>query len=482
MNRLSRVVVAAVLTAGVMLPGAGAGAVVEAKQEPSSVQVCLDSSSGVVSRVALSSVCVGSTQNWSASNPAPLLCWDGSSLSRFNRSRLVSVAPIAGCVAPLRLVPVGQVSLLCADRVSGVLHWPITGTCRLGNQDIFIRSASAPTTVPATPITVPASPTTAVLVPSVSLAATLIDGGTFPKAAVVTTNVAGTVYFIEGASPVNTVSDITSARFERWTSGVVAANTPTSIALDVDVLSNGYYRVFVANSQGVLSAPALNKVTISISRVSDVVALTCATGGVCAVGNDGPGGGKVFYVHASGTFDCGATLSQNCKYLEVAPNTWSALSGGTRDPRLFWAISTYASTDILTITNDSSAYNNALGIGLGYKNSLAIVGQGNGTTTAAGAARAYSGGSQSDWYLPTTAELNLLCQWARGVDQSVTSRCTGGTLNTGTGASGGFSFNYYLSSSEKSAIDAHEQNFSNGLQGSTGKNYGGDSVRPIRAF
>jgi hypothetical protein len=475
MNRLSRLVVAAVLAAGVMLPGAGAGAVVEEKQEPSSVQVCLDSSSGVVSRVALSSVCIGGIQNWSASNPAPLLCWDGSSLSRLNRSRLVSAAPIAGCVAPLRPVPVGQVSLLCADRVSGVLRWPVTGTCRFGNQNIFVRSAAAQTTMSATP-------TTAALVPSVSLAATFIDSSKFPKAAVVTTNVAGTVYFIEGASPVNTVSDITSARFERWTSGVVAANTPTSIALDVDLLSNGYYRVFVANSQGVLSAPALNKVTISISRASDVVALSCALGGRCIVGDPGPGGGKVFYVHASGTFDCGATLSQNCKYLEVAPNTWSALSGGTRDPRLFWAISTYASTDILTITNDSSAYNNALGIGLGYKNSLAIVGQGNGTTTAAGAARAYGGGSQSDWYLPTTAELNLLCQWARGVDQSVTSSCTGGTLNTGTGASGGFSFNYYLSSSEKSAIDAHEQNFSNGLQGSTGKNYGGDSVRPIRAF
>ena len=63
-------------------------------------------------------------------------------------------------------------------------------------------------------------------------------------------------------------------RYYRWTSGVVAANTPTSIALDVDVLTNGYYRVFVANSQGVLSAPAFNKVTISISRASDVVATT----------------------------------------------------------------------------------------------------------------------------------------------------------------------------------------------------------------
>jgi hypothetical protein len=138
MNRLSRVVVAAVLAAGVMLPGAGTSAVVEARQVPSSVQVCLDSSSGVVSRVALSSVCIGGTQNWSASNPAPLLCWNASSLDPQVGTRKVSIAPIAGCVAPLRPVPVGRMSLLCANRVSGVLRWPITGTCMFGNQNISI--------------------------------------------------------------------------------------------------------------------------------------------------------------------------------------------------------------------------------------------------------------------------------------------------------------------------------------------------------
>jgi hypothetical protein len=246
----------------------------------------------------------------------------------------------------------------------------------------------------------------------------------------------------------------------------------------VDVLTNGYYRVFVANSQGVLSAPAFNKVTISITRVSDVVALTCATGGTCVVGDTGPGGGKVFYVHASGTFACGATHTSTCKYLEAAPNTWS---GGSADPTKLWAIAALGSSDVLSIVDDDrSAYNNASGIGLGYKNSLAIVGEGNDTTTAAGAARAYRGGSQSDWYLPTTAELNLLCQWARNVTQSVTTACTGGTLNTGTGASGGFSTTYW-SSSEYAGNSAWYQDFANGNQ-STSWKYGTPYVRPVRAF
>jgi hypothetical protein len=196
------------------------------------------------------------------------------------------------------------------------------------------------------------------------------------------------------------------------------------------------------------------------------------------VGNDGPGGGKVFYVHASGTFACGATLSQNCKYLEVAPNTWS---DGVTDPLKPWAIPTYQSSDVTPIFNDASAYNDVLGIGLGFYYSKEIVLQGNNTTTAAGAAREYGGGSQSDWYLPTTAELNLLCQWARNVAQSVTTACTGGDLNTGTGASGGFSTGAYWSSSEIDGTTAWFQRFRTGGQHSAAK-WGPGYVRPVRAF
>jgi hypothetical protein len=225
------------------------------------------------------------------------------------------------------------------------------------------------------------------------------------------------------------------------------------------------------------AATTSNYLTGYIDATFTVTDPTCATGGACIVGDTGPGGGKVFYVHASGTFNCGVAFTSTCRYLEVAPRGWNTGA----DPTKLWATSTYQSSDVATITNDSSAYNNALGIGLGYKNSLAIVGQGNDTTTAAGAARAYAGGSQSDWYLPTTAELNLLCQWARNVVQSVTTPCTGGSLNTGTGASGGFSSYYYWSSSEHAASNAFFQDFSNGNQSSPNK-YNSTSVRPVRAF
>ena len=226
------------------------------------------------------------------------------------------------------------------------------------------------------------------------------------------------------------------------------------------------------------TAPA----SATASATTPAAPATCATGGACVVGGTGPGGGIVFYVQATGTFACGATLASQCKYLEVAPNTWN---GGVADPTKLWAVFANNDADIATITNDETNNNNALGIGLGYKNSLAIVNQGNDTTTAAGAARAYGGGSKSDWYLPTTAELNLLCQWARNVAQSVTTRCTGGTLNTGTGASGGFDSKKYFSSSERSTSIVWMQNFANtGTVGDQDTSAKSDvrSVRPVRAF
>ena len=267
------------------------------------------------------------------------------------------------------------------------------------------------------------------------------------------------------------------------TGGVIAsyaispsAPTGTSFSTSTGLLSGTPSVVQVSTNYSITATNATSTATQTFTLT---VRVPCAQGGVCAVGDTGPGGGKVFYVHASGTFACGATLSQNCTYLEVAPNTWS---GGSVDPSdLLWAVSAHQSSDISTIANNSSAFNDALGIGLGYKNSLAIVGQGNNTTTAAGAARAYAGGSQSDWYLPTTAELNVLCQWARNVAQSVTTACTGGTLNTGTGALGGFSTGYYWSSSEDDANNAWVQNFYDGYQ-SSGSKDNALYVRRVRAF
>jgi len=215
---------------------------------------------------------------------------------------------------------------------------------------------------------------------------------------------------------------------------------------------------------------------------------------VYVVGDSGPGGGIVYYVDNAG-FSCGESFTNTgsptggkCHYLEVAPSGWN--NGGTpvTDPYKVWAVSANQSADVYDITNDSSAYNNALAIGLGYKNSVAIATQ-NGVTYnadsndyAAGAALAYASNSKSDWYLPTTAELNLLCQWNGGVTQDVTAECIGGTINSGTGATGsGLAKDDYWSSSEYGDTMAWYQYFG-GAQSWDIKAYVSAFVRPVRAF
>jgi hypothetical protein len=205
------------------------------------------------------------------------------------------------------------------------------------------------------------------------------------------------------------------------------------------------------------------------------------------VGDTGPGGGIVYYVDNAG-FSCGPTLAVSCKYLEVAPSGWS---GGGADPMLVWAVSANQTSDVTDITNHASAYNDPSEIGLGLKNSIAIVNQGvvgsNDTTTQAGAARAYAGGSKNDWYLPTAAELNLLCQWNHGLSPAVGTVCSGVTINSpayGAGSAGFAGFSIYGSSSEFNNINAWVQLWFSGVFTNQTAAFKGNNarVRPVRAF
>lgn len=234
----------------------------EAKRVPTLVSVCINPVTNVVSRVADSEVCAGGTQVWSASKLAPQLCWNASSLVPTNRTRIVTLAKDGICVSPLRLIPSGAVKLLCADHSTGNLHWPVTRACEPGNSSVWVRTA---VTTKATAI-VTSNPVSQIT-PVVSLESTVIRGNTWPKAVSVVANVEGTVYFVEGIHTVNSASDFTSLPVSRWTTGkITKPNVSTSLALNVDDLVNGYYRVYLVDSKGVLSAPANNLVTISITR------------------------------------------------------------------------------------------------------------------------------------------------------------------------------------------------------------------------
>jgi hypothetical protein len=220
--------------------------------------------------------------------------------------------------------------------------------------------------------------------------------------------------------------------------------------------------------------------TAATSNTLNVAQLGCAQGGSCAIGETGPGGGKVFYYSAAG-FSCGPDFSSTCHYLEVAPNTWS---GSTTDPAFRWDPN--GGDDVhANIPNNANPHLLTSEIGLGYKNSVVLFNfYGNNDDYAAGAARRYAGGGKSDWYLGSAVEMNILAYWSKGLTPNPTVSSGPGNMTQG-----GFNINSsdaYWTSSESIASEYY--NAWKRLFSSTSNGAGEDHksflryVRPIRAF
>jgi len=209
------------------------------------------------------------------------------------------------------------------------------------------------------------------------------------------------------------------------------------------------------------------------------------------IGDTGPSGGKIFYYLPAG-FNCGPTRAATCKYMEVTPSGWFSGVSGQEDPQRTWAQATPVNYQGTTVPGNGAT---ATAIGWGYRNTRAIVAQGNTDTATSAAALAdshtvtVSGVVYDDWFLPSKDELNQLCRWSRGLVVSE-DRCSGGSSNAGIGASdfppdtsGTVTF---WTSTENSATDAKGQSLARadaGVQNNRPKNDGWPAlVRPIRAF
>jgi hypothetical protein len=123
------------------------------------------------------------------------------------------------------------------------------------------------------------------------------------------------------------------------------------------------------------------KITVTVT----VTPKTCATGGPCVLGDIGPGGGKVF-------LDAGSAQPWG-RYLEAAPANWNA---GGAEPLAQWC----------NLYEGSIPGVSGFTIGTGEANTNAMVAACS--SGAAVLARAYTGGGQNDWFLPSADEVKLM--------------------------------------------------------------------------
>jgi hypothetical protein len=162
------------------------------------------------------------------------------------------------------------------------------------------------------------------------------------------------------------------------------------------------------------------------NSAAETTASQAVENGEYNIGDTGPAGGLIFYDKGNN--------NDGWRYLEAAP---SDLLGDNNNPYTPW----YNGTNIKTGAT-------ATAIGTGKANTQKIVDiQGNGSYAAKLCSDLTQGGGYSDWFLPSSYELNLM----------YTNLCLKGIGSFGPG--------YYWSSSEFDADHAWIQNFGSGYQG-----------------
>jgi len=214
-------------------------------------------------------------------------------------------------------------------------------------------------------------------------------------------------------------------------------------SFEVGALSSGFT---VSGGSGTFTVTFDSPVALSTSVFKVTIQSALGTK-VYQVGQQGPGGGIIFY-KANTPFACGPSLNLTCSYLESAPtsgsNAWSE------------QFANWSGNETQLIGTTSTA------IGTGYSNTLAIIAQDASPDRAGTRIRAYRGPNNlSDWFLPSKDELAQLYLQKTTV--------------------GGFVLDLYTSSSEYSATTAWSQFFTNGTQTYDTK-HNANYIRPIRAF
>lgn len=251
-----------------------------------------------------------------------------------------------------------------------------------------------------------------------------------------------------------------SASYNRYATAQTLTST-TSAGTGTKTYSSTTTAVCTINSStGVVSFVTAGTCTLRVAIASDGTYVSATSSTISfavtyAIGDTGPGGGKIFMTLSTSGNATG-------KYFESALGTWNAGS----DLNNRWCNNT-------SLAIGASAQGVAIGTGQTNTNAIVAVC----TAGAAVDARTYAGGGLSDWFLPSQAELQ----------EMYTQRATIGGFTTLSQLYGGSGTTQsYWSSSEavspnSPARQAIPVAFNNGGGDNYGKIYG-FNVRPIRMF
>lgn len=204
---------------------------------------------------------------------------------------------------------------------------------------------------------------------------------------------------------------------------------------------------------------------IPTSAPVNATTLSCAEGGICVVGDTGPGGGIVFFVKSIGSFEVSFIVGEGedsrtytaaltsgqqaalpFDYLEFAPTGRSEGSWGTNG----------------AITNNTSLL---IGSGEANTNDILLTQTGVAVDNAARYAQDYVNNGRTDWFLPSYHELLLMML----------------RVKLGTFPTDYFPIALWSSSTGGDATTAYTSAL-NQLQGQVNRLSQNEGVRPIRAF
>jgi hypothetical protein len=252
-----------------------------------------------------------------------------------------------------------------------------------------------------------------------------------------------------------TVTDVygTSSRIP-LTFNVAKADTLTVLIETPTALS---YTGSIANFTPVVRVTGLvsSDTGTAVSSVSyKPGGLTCATGGTCAIGDIGPGGGIVFITSS--------TLNGNGRFFEAAPANWA----GVDDVSTAGKFCTGA-------TNQDAISRSATQFGIGWGETNTALFEPHCTGGAVKLVSDYAGGGFTNWFIPNTNELIELAK----------VRSAAGLLGLGTTWSTG-RFGYWGSTEHSSS--AMKTLISVNSAWNIGETLKSDSVnnmvRPVRMF